>query len=328
MKYSIIIPIYNVPQDFLKFNLNRLLDLPLEEIEILLIDDGSEEYIKRICEFYIKKDLRFQYYRIKNSGVSFARNYALKIAKGENIIFLDADDYLNIENIKCLKNIDNSDLTIFDFMCIQDYKTKEKRKLNIEYKTYANDDINKIYKILISSGLLNGIHAKIYKKLIIDKNNITFPNDMKYGEDFIFNLEYFKHCSSIDYRDDIFSYYRIYNTSSIRKFPISRFDDFEIEFEARKRFFNQYLSNNIQEYNLYEYMQKRFFGDVINFILSGNSFKEIDKVINTDKIKEIIDYTSNISFYNKLKMYLIRNRKYNIIKIICFCKKMKGIIKK
>ena len=93
IRISLIVPIYNGEQ-YLQRCLDSIIHQSLTEIEIILIDDGSTDKSSAICREYVRLDPRICYHRIKHSGVSYARNYALKLVRGEYLGFVDHDDYL------------------------------------------------------------------------------------------------------------------------------------------------------------------------------------------------------------------------------------------
>ena len=91
IKLSIIIPVYNV-QNFLPLTLNAVLNQSYQNLEIILIDDGSTDTSLSICEEYAKKDVRIKVFHQENKGVSVARNIGLSLATGKYIGFVDSDD--------------------------------------------------------------------------------------------------------------------------------------------------------------------------------------------------------------------------------------------
>lgn len=100
-KVSIIVPVYNT-ELFLELCLNNLENQSYRNIEILLIDDGSNDKSSDICLKFEKKDSRFKYYRQKNQGQSAARNQGLNLATGKYVVFCDSDDMVSkyyIENL-------------------------------------------------------------------------------------------------------------------------------------------------------------------------------------------------------------------------------------
>src|SRR5690625_1641691 len=92
-KVSIIIPIYNV-ENYLEKCLNSVINQTLNEIEIILINDGSPDESLNICKIYQNKDKRIKIINQKNHGVSHARNQGIKIATGQYIGFIDPDDWV------------------------------------------------------------------------------------------------------------------------------------------------------------------------------------------------------------------------------------------
>ena len=93
-KVSVIIPIYKV-EKYLSRCLDSVVNQTLEDIEIVLVDDGSPDSCPEICDRYAKKDSRIKVIHKKNEGLGYARNSGMLIATGEYIAFLDSDDYVS-----------------------------------------------------------------------------------------------------------------------------------------------------------------------------------------------------------------------------------------
>ena len=159
-KISIIIPVYNV-EKFLSKSLNSVICQTLKDIEIICIDDCSSDSSLKILEKYALKDSRFKIIKqIKNEGQGVARNKALDLATGEYIMFLDPDDWLEINACEILYNeITKCD----DDICI------------FNYKSCTLSKENERVEILITSERLktfpkncNGISLSNFKELTID----------------------------------------------------------------------------------------------------------------------------------------------------------------
>lgn len=88
---SIIVPVYNV-EDYVAFCLDSLLGQKYQNVEVILVDDGSKDRSYEVCKAYADKDSRVKLYRQENQGQSIARNHALRYAQGELITFMDSDD--------------------------------------------------------------------------------------------------------------------------------------------------------------------------------------------------------------------------------------------
>ena len=96
MRFSFVVPIYNV-EKYIARCIESLISQTYEDIEIVLIDDGSPDSSYKICEEYQKKDARIFLYQKENGGLSDARNYGIERAHGDYVIFVDSDDYIDTE---------------------------------------------------------------------------------------------------------------------------------------------------------------------------------------------------------------------------------------
>ena len=119
---SIIVPVYNL-EKYVKRCVCNLLNATYQNIEVIVIDDGSNDMSHYICDELADMDNRVKVFHIKNSGVSFARNYALESCQGEYIVFVDGDDWLDddwleraIQEIK----IHQADIFAGGFICDYD----------------------------------------------------------------------------------------------------------------------------------------------------------------------------------------------------------------
>lgn len=100
-KVSVIIPVYNT-EKYLKECVDSLTGQTLEEIEIILVDDGSKEECARLCDEFAKKDGRVKVIHKVNEGQGIARNAGLMVATGEYIGFVDSDDYVDVKMYEAL----------------------------------------------------------------------------------------------------------------------------------------------------------------------------------------------------------------------------------
>ena len=133
-KVSIIVPVYNV-EKYIEKCLNSLVNQTLEDIEIILVNDGSTDKSQTIIEQYQKKypDV-IKAYSTKNGGAAKARNYALEHVTGEYIGFVDSDDYISEEMYEKLYNQAKKENA--DIVCCNYYRVKMEKKFN---KMISND---------------------------------------------------------------------------------------------------------------------------------------------------------------------------------------------
>lgn len=125
---SIIIPVHNTPEEYLRECLHSVLRQDYTNWEAILIDDGSTSGAERICDEYAAKDARFCVIHQRQSGVSAARNAGMAAANGDWLIFLDSDDWWE-DNLlsSAMKKLaeEPADLLVFDFKTFSQQKTDE-----------------------------------------------------------------------------------------------------------------------------------------------------------------------------------------------------------
>lgn len=123
-RVSVVVPVYNT-KDYLSRCLNSILRQTYKNLEIILVDDGSYDGSEAICDAYAVKDMRIRTFHIKNSGVSAARNYALKKATGDYITFVDADDLVDVHYIERLLDVATSKKMSVVTCCAKDVTSEE-----------------------------------------------------------------------------------------------------------------------------------------------------------------------------------------------------------
>ena len=168
---SIIVPIYNA-QKYLKACIDSLITQKYEEIEVVLVNDGSSDKSEEICLEYANKDKRVKYHPKKNGGVSSARNYGISKAKGKYIFFIDSDDYLAPDVIGALveKTKNSNNLISVKHKLVFDNNEK-----NVNLKdTYNSEEF--ILNMLngINDGFIWGylFDAKLLKRFVLMKKLI------------------------------------------------------------------------------------------------------------------------------------------------------------
>lgn len=112
---SIVIPIYNV-EKYLEQCIISILEQSYNKIEVLLIDDGSTDKSKDICDMFERKDIRVHAYHKSNGGLSDARNYGMTKCNGKYVMFVDGDDWLDKETVsESLEFAERNELDIVFF---------------------------------------------------------------------------------------------------------------------------------------------------------------------------------------------------------------------
>ena len=121
--FSIIIPVYNV-EKYLHQCVKSVLNQTFEELEIILVDDGSPDGCPKICDEFAKKDPRAKVIHQANAGLSAARNAGLKVATGTYITFVDSDDYIAPDYISYLFSLITRHGTLMSICAISELTIK------------------------------------------------------------------------------------------------------------------------------------------------------------------------------------------------------------
>lgn len=179
-EFSIIVPIYKT-EAYLDRCISSILQQSFQDYEVILIDDGSPDRCPDICDYYKELDTRVKVIHKQNGGVSSARNAGLAIAEGEYIWFIDSDDYIGVDSLQRLYEIENkhrADLYVFS-----------NYHINEEFSGEINNFFEKYYfTYILGFGPCN----KLYKRKIIQMNEIQFDIQETIGEDLLFNICYYK----------------------------------------------------------------------------------------------------------------------------------------
>ncbi len=201
IKLSIIMPVYNA-QDFLSVSVDSIINQTLSNWELILINDGSKDDSLTICQDYSNKDSRIKVINKENGGAGPARNEGLKVATGEYITFVDADDWLEENAYSCLideieKN--GADMLLFGIrthICDKNNKIIETREEKIEsVKIIGQNKFRRAWAEMYNKFNMNSPCNKIYKNCIIKEHNLCFPA-LRRMQDGVFNLYYYEHVKS------------------------------------------------------------------------------------------------------------------------------------
>ena len=188
---SVIVPVYNV-EKYIPRCLDSLLGQTFDNIEILLVDDGSKDSSGDICDEYAARDERIKVFHKQNGGVSSARNTGLDNASGKYVMFCDPDDYA--EPTWCEKLHEAIEESGGFFACCGynqiniSKNTSRIITINSEFDRPNNISLLSLY----ISNLTYPVWNKIYNKELIYYNNMRYDETISIGEDLIFVLNYLK----------------------------------------------------------------------------------------------------------------------------------------
>lgn len=236
-KISVIVPVYNV-EPYLRQCLKSIEEQTFEEFEVICVDDGSTDGSLEILSIYSKVDKRFIVVAQDNQGQGVARNNALKLAKGDYIIFVDPDDWVETNSFEVLYNFAskvNAEIVQFNFkdfnettkaVKVRNFADKMKRKYNISLK-----DCDFYYWRQVKNAVLNDLPMCVwtyfYSREFLNKNNLQFA-ETRIAEDHIFSLGAIFSAEKIYYKSDCFYNYRCRKGSAVEIISIDNFCIFEI----------------------------------------------------------------------------------------------------
>ncbi|WP_300926342.1 glycosyltransferase family 2 protein [uncultured Dubosiella sp.] len=284
---SLIIPVYNV-EDFVGECLDSVIEQTYKKLEILIINDGSTDNSKKICESYKENDKRIQIINQKNGGLSAARNTGMKYATGNWIFFLDSDDVLErsaLEKLVKLSIQEDSDIVISRSVKFKNIsQIKKVKDERLKYKNCNTQESLDLYFYRKLSGYSWG---KLIKKNLID-NGFKFPVGKLY-EDVYTTPELFIKANQITITNILGVFYRQRNGSIVNsKFSTSKLDILE----ADKKWIN-YFQNNYK---------------ILNAVYSHSFFNIMDLITKFDKKQLGTYYNMLLKSLNVYAAIIVKNK--------------------
>ncbi len=325
---SIIIPVYNVDR-YLKNCVEALCSQTYNNIEIILVDDGSTDNSGWIADDLAKKDNRIKTIHTKNSGAGFARNTGLEVASGKYVTFVDSDDYVenNLIELLMLEIKKGSDVSIGGF------KRIDERGHVIGIEEYNNQNFaeDAVYSELFSrmlgsspkshDAIKMAVWNAIYSMDIIRKYNLRFPSQKEYySEDLYFNYLYFKKSRKASLINSTAYGYRVTPGSLTQKYKPQLL-------ESVSSFYSK-MEKELKDYKMVIRLQRQFFVNIRacirqeNAYISGKSPKAIEEAIKNIVNNPTVNRVANSyfkcikQFKQKIFVYLVKNKRINILYLV------------
>ena len=329
MKYSVIIPVYNV-EKYIDRCLKSIISQNYDDLEIIVIDNGSTDSSGSICDTYASEYSNISVYHIENHGVGAARNFGLSKARGEFIYFVDSDDYLvgNLFADFADKLVSDLDLVVFCYYNSfeEDLTEKSRTEKSLPFKgNYDKDGFIKIFKELFLSDMLYTVWNKIYRREFLLENNLSFEQ-YELGEDVRFNLDLYREVKKIYLSQDSYYVYVIGRKGS-----------------AMSGYNPKRLQYQLQELKLADRILSDWDLDIVDFdntikarILMSNIYNISKQTIHFhSKVKYVREVCENkeiksfiLTNKNDLKPfihYLLKHKKY---RTVLFLKSIQAMIKR
>lgn len=304
-KVSLIVPVYNI-EKYLERCVNSILEQDYDNLEIILVNDGSLDNSLKICKKYEQKDSRIIVIDKKNGGVSSARNEGLKIATGDYIGFIDSDDWIDKNTISSLMNVlkkENYDILIYTSYNNIPYSDKESvRTLDLE------ETIKNCLK-LENPVLMAGVCNKLFKSSLLKEE--FFDIDLAVGEDMLFLIKILLKSKKLGYLEKSLYHYFHREDSVTHIFSSKKLSNIK----SHEKLMEIVKENK----NLLNIVERRLISECINMLRNcmNENIKDKSIILLLQKTikkynkenKYILTFKEKLLSYNYISFYSLLNLK-------------------
>ncbi len=334
-KVSVIVPVYQV-EKYLDRCIQSIQNQELQDIQIILVDDGSTDRSPSICDEYANQDERILVIHKKNGGLSSARNAGMRAASGEYVFFVDSDDWIDPETLREL--VLEAEKTGADFVrfrpmtanwpgkedgSLVDFGTEKCLREGI-YDRKMVEEI--IFPRLFATpqlqlGVIVAAWRSLYCRDFLISNNLFFKEDIRYSEDTIFSANVVYKTNKFIYLDSPRYYHYFYNSYSISKsYREGRWENFK----RLMAYFDQDFSNS-PNFDFHDQLclQKLYcvasaVGECKNIRNWNKRIEKVEKIILDPKTQEACKHLNLLQVDWKMSIIfqLIRWKAFRIIAMI------------
>ena len=307
IKVSVIVPVYNGSK-YISTSLYSIINQNFKDFELIIINDGStDDSLDIISEILSNEDINYQIITQENKGASNARNHGLKLAKGDYILFVDVDDYIEKNHIKYLYNElcdNNTDFSFSKLLKIDLNKkilTDENQYNKLENKNVLST--LELIKMDLEMKIPFSFSQILYKTSILKENNLYFNENYVYGEDTDFALRALFCGENVSIVEKPTYFYLQHENSATSNLYLNRFEIIKI-FENLSFYFKGTdkcdYSEEIKDLLMlikYNRIPKAIFGNLMYFFYRGYD------------LNEILDEMEKLDLFSKLSRFKIRSLK-------------------
>ena len=321
--FSVLVPVYNV-EEYIDCCLKSIINQTYKNFEIILVDDGSKDNSGKICDAYQDKYVNIKVIHKENQGQLSARLVGLKYARGKYVVYVDSDDYIELDTLQKIHDVINtygSDVVIYKWKIIDEKNNLLSDNVNC---LFLEGVISKdqIFKTLINSSNLNSMCIKCFMRELCDLN-IDYSRYYQYknAEDLLQTLPILAKASSFYYLNEALYSYRMNLNSVTHTFKKGSFKvlnivrpilydyikklDFDTE-ENVQNFYNFYIDTIWRElYGVY---------NNLNFYETKQCSKEIYLYEHVLRSKKYL-MNSNIMTIKKIGLFLFYGKHWYLLKI-------------
>ncbi len=324
IKLSIVVPVYNV-LEFIDRCLSSLINKYKENVEILLIDDGSTDGSGEKCDQYAEKYPYISSYHKENGGLASARNYGLDRCKGDFVIFVDSDDWVSNNMLNFVENHvnDTIDVVKYGFQKVRDGEYKDIHTPYYDEGVYNKTEIENIllpgmigpYRLFdYSKVALVSACTCIYRRKFLDINSIRFKSEREIlNEDTLFNYEVMLKAEKIEVTHEILYYYDFREGSLSKRKVVNMLQRKKALFKEEKQLLLTMNYWDKYQTNYYSSIVDSYYGCVINECsvyseLKNESLQNIKKILNEEQCIEALKKCNhkNLSLKGFIIYWLMR----------------------
>ncbi len=343
MKFSILVPVYNVEKYIEQCVESLLSQTYTGEYEIILVDDGSTDSSRQICDNYAQQyPDKIKVIHKTNQGLISARDAGIKVATGEYCLFVDSDDFVELDLLQIVNAAieDNNlpDMVIYSFRYYENGAYKN-RKMNIPDKLFSESEKDYFYEQLISTPTYSSVWSKAVKTELLksDPNDYSKYYGKNMGEDWLRSIHIFTAVKSVvclnkplyNYRTNLNSISKSFSVDAINKFnmlhvyeqfmkylPQWGMDDTGHLNQLKNRWMNEtiYTFSNFYEGAKDNLERKQIVGFLWDSFLP-NDFV-VDDLTETNKVNVLLYKKIKEKDYDFLKRYFLKKKVYKKYKTI------------
>lgn len=263
---SVVIPVCNVAR-YLDACVSSIVQQTYADLQIVLVDDGSTDGSSELCDYWARRDSRVEVVHQSNSGVSAARNVGLSRVRGRYVMFVDGDDVLDSRGIGMLVShaiAHHSQIVFFsnsvDYL-VDGTLVSQRRNHMTPFEVSSSDAFLSRYVELSRNEYVCPPWNKLFDMSLVTAVGACFPEDVRYGEDLVFNMKLYAAAERVSLIDEPLYHYVVRSTS------------------AQSVFNPGWFANRSRAYVLMRPIAQRW-GDAVRNECDNQTVLEVDRVIN------------------------------------------------
>ena len=321
MKISVVVPIYNV-EKYLHQCVDSILAQMYQDIEIILVDDGSTDTCPKICDDYEKSDERIKVIHKINGGLISARKAGVQVATGDYVGFVDGDDFIAPNMYQCM--IEKTKENDADIVACGYWESYPNKKI-VSNPPFNGFYCGEVYKKDILSnalaqhgkmpfGLGPNVVSKLFKRDLFLKIIDIIPDQITMGEDVCFTYTYMALCSSIQFLNEPLYYYRINTGSMSHKFNKKLWENNECLYNTLEYNFKKFEVDDIMGLSVKKYYVYMINRTIYKHLMWSNESKKekisaVKARITNKVIKCINDIKKDVKERKlRLLLWLVKHR--------------------